>query len=256
MDPYLEGAEWTSVHTELSSEIARQLAPKLRPKYIVRTTRRFLAEAPEDVTISAGDLYPDVAVCRAEQPGQAAAGAIALAPPLQMATVISQPEPQVTIEVRDVANRQWVTAIEVLSPSNKRGAGYREYIDRRSRILRSSAHMIEIDLLREGQRVPMLARLPAAPYFVFISRAEARPVLDVWPIELDGPLPVVPVPLRPPDPDVPLDLQAALTTVYDALGYDLSVDYSRPPEPPLKAEASEWAASLLRAAGHERKRST
>jgi hypothetical protein len=37
MDPYLEGSEWVSVHAELSSEIARQLAPKLRPKYIVRT---------------------------------------------------------------------------------------------------------------------------------------------------------------------------------------------------------------------------
>jgi len=33
IDPYLEGSEWTSVPAELSSEIARQLSPKLRPKY-------------------------------------------------------------------------------------------------------------------------------------------------------------------------------------------------------------------------------
>ncbi len=51
MDPYLEGSEWISVHTEISSEIARQLAPKLRPKYIVRTTRRFVTQVPEDIGI-------------------------------------------------------------------------------------------------------------------------------------------------------------------------------------------------------------
>jgi hypothetical protein len=45
MDPYLEGSEWTSVHVELSSAIARQLAPKLRPKYIVRTMRRLYSPA-------------------------------------------------------------------------------------------------------------------------------------------------------------------------------------------------------------------
>lgn len=35
MDSYLEGSEWSSLHVELSSEIARQLAGKLRPNYIV-----------------------------------------------------------------------------------------------------------------------------------------------------------------------------------------------------------------------------
>ena len=35
----------------------------------------------------------------------------------------------------------------------------------------------------------------------------------------------VPVPLLPGDPDVPLDLQAALTTVYGIFGYDETIDY-------------------------------
>ncbi len=70
--------------------------------------------------------------------------------------------------------------------------------------------------------------LPPAPYFVLLSRAEARPLTDVWPVELWQPLPTVPVPLLPGDADVPLDLQAALTSVYDGFGYDLAIDYTTP----------------------------
>jgi hypothetical protein len=46
MDRYLEGSEWHSVHAELSTELARQLGPKLRPKYIARTVRRFVMDIP------------------------------------------------------------------------------------------------------------------------------------------------------------------------------------------------------------------
>jgi Protein of unknown function (DUF4058) len=56
MDPYLEGSEWSSVHVALSAEMARQLAPKVRPKYIVRTTRRFVTDMLEDIAVTAGDL--------------------------------------------------------------------------------------------------------------------------------------------------------------------------------------------------------
>jgi Protein of unknown function (DUF4058) len=240
MDPYLEGSEWTSVHTELSSEIARQLSPRLRPKYVARTVRRFLADA---------DIYPDVSVQEATHPDALHESAPTWnAPPLQLATVISPWEPQVTIEIRDVARRELVTAIEVLSPSNKRGEGFQEYVDKRSRVLHSSAHLLEIDLLRRGSRVPMAAPLPAASYFVILSRVVRRPIVEVWPVQLQAVLPVVPVPLAAGDPDVSLDLQAALNTVYDALNYDLSVDYTRPLEVPLSAAEAEWAAGRLRAA--------
>lgn len=34
MDPYLEGDDWTSFYAHLATEIARHLAPRLRPKYV------------------------------------------------------------------------------------------------------------------------------------------------------------------------------------------------------------------------------
>jgi hypothetical protein len=206
MDPYLEGSLWTTVHTQLTAEIARQLAPKLRPRYLALTTERFVLEMPESV-----------------------------------------PVPHTTVEIGDTANRQLVTAIEVLSPTNKRGEGREEYLAKRRRMLLSTAHLLEIDLLREGQRVPMRTPLPPAPYVAFLSRAENRPVTEVWPVTLAEPLPTVPVPLLPGDPDVSLDLQLALSTIYDLLGYDLAVDYNRPPEVPLPAEAAACAEERLRA---------
>jgi hypothetical protein len=250
MDPYLEGAEWSSVHAELSSEIARQLAPKLRPKYVARTIRRFITELPEVVAITAAPIYPDVSVTETPRREPSAVGPATVAvAPLELVTAMPVDVPQITIEIRDVANRELVTAIEVLSPTNKRGAGYREYLDKRWRLLRSRAHLIEIDLLRLGQRVPMEQSLPPAPYFVIVSRAERRPIVEVWPIQLHMRLPIVPVPLLVGDPDVLLDLQAALNSVYDSLNYDLSVDYTRPPDVPLEGTAEAWAADHLRAAG-------
>ena len=218
MDPYLEGSEWVSMHVELSSEIARQLAPQLRPKYVVRMTRQCMTEVLDDLAIIAG-IYPDGRV------------------------------PRVSIEIRDVAHRDLVTAIEVLSLTNKRGESYQEYLDKRGHILLSPAHLIEIDLLRLGRRVPMQEPLPPAPYFVFVSRAECRPLVEVWPIYLRSRLPAISVPLLPGDADVPCDLQLALTTVYDTLSYDLSIDYTRPPEVPLDGPDAEWAATVLRDAG-------
>jgi hypothetical protein len=168
---------------------------------------------------------------------------------LELATIIPAPIPHVTIEIRDTANRQLVTAIEVLSPTNKRGDGRQEYLAKRRRILLSTAHLLEIDLLRQGQRVPMQKPLPVAPYFIFLSRAERRPMTEIWPISLREPLPVVPVPLLPGDQDAALDVQQVFTTTYDLLGYDLAVDYTQAPEIPLSKVDLVWAETLRRTAG-------
>ncbi len=163
--------------------------------------------------------------------------------------VMPEPVPHVSVEIRDTGNRKLVTAIELLSPTNKRmGEGRDEYLEKRRRLLLSTAHLVEIDLLRAGERVPMRKPLPAAAYFILVSRAERRPMTDIWPVHLEDPLPPVPIPLLPGDADVPLDLQRAFGNVYDLGGYDLLVDYSRPP---LNADQAAWANRLLNAV-HER----
>jgi hypothetical protein len=249
MDPYLEGSLWQSVHSQLVPEIARQLAPRLRPRYLALTTERIVLATPEGVAVTTASLYPDVGVTRRGRREVREGGTAVATAPLKLATAMPEAVPHVSVEIRDTADRQLVTAIEVLSPTNKRSDGGEEYLAKRNRVLLSTAHLIEIDLLREGRRVPMREPMPPAPYYVFRSRAEDRPIVDVWPIALDERLPEIFVPLLQVDPDVRLDLQAALATVYDAVGYDLALDYARPPEVPLTPEEAAWVEARLRAAG-------
>lgn len=250
MDPYLEGPKWTGVHHALSTEIARQLMPKLVPKYVARPMEYFVMEAPEDFIATTNETYPDVGIYGTARPRVIRESIATWIPtlPIKMATIISEKVPHVRIEIRDVANQELVAAIEVLSITNKRGKGYEKYVEKRSRILRSGTHLLEIDLLRKGKRVPMQSILPNAPYFVFLCRAFHSPVTEVWPIRLQDSLPLVPVPLQNNDSDVSLDLQLALTTVYDTYRYDLTLDYTRPPAVPLEGEEATWAEELLRAA--------
>jgi len=252
MDPYLEGPLWTTLYFTLSSEIVRQLAPRLQPRYLVLPVERFIVEMAEGMAITTGDIYPDAGIVRGQTSAATAQEVATLEAPLQVATVIPSSIPHVSIEIRDRANRQRVTAIEVLSPTNKRGEGRLEYLAKRRRILLSTAHLLEIDLLRRGQRVPMQAALPPAPYFVFLSRAERRPFTDIWPVYLDQPLTIVPVPLLPEDADVPLDLQQCFTATYDLLGYGLAIDYTQPPDVPLPDSVVTWAEDRLRQAGLRR----
>jgi hypothetical protein len=195
--------------------------------------------------------YPDVGILSSHEPGTSIAAAVATAP-LVLPVALPEPIPHISVEIRDRAHRRLVTCIEVLSPTNKRGTGREEYEAKRLEVLSGGAHLFEIDLLRAGRRFPVAVALPPAPYFVFISRAEGRRSVEVWPILLEQPLPTIPVPLLPDDPAVPLDLQAALSTEYDIIGYDELVDYSQPPPGRLTPEQAAWVDQRLRESGRRR----
>jgi hypothetical protein len=248
MDPYLEGDLWLSVHNDLCGEIARQLAPKLRPKYAVLSTRRVILADADEPDIEPQSRFPDVGVLTTQPAATPANGGVATAPMILQAA-LPEPAPHLSIEIRDVAHRRWVTCIEVLSPTNKREPGREEYVDKRFQILSGPAHLLEIDLLRAGTRFPTAEPLPAAPYFVFLSRAERRSLVEVWPVLLERPIPPVTVPLLPGDADVLLDLQQALSTIYEIFGYDELIDYRQPPPGPLTAQQMEWVQERLRQAG-------
>ena len=254
MDPNLEGELWTTVHAALSVEIARQLAPLLRPKYVALIEKRFVLDMPdvdEGIAIdgslgSTGDIYPDVAVAEFGPSNNLSVASISTTAPLQLATVMPTSVPLHTVEIRDVAERRLVTVIEVLLPTNKRGDGRDEYLERRRRLLLSTTHLLEVDLLRAGRRVPMVKALPLAPYFIFLSRSHRRPMTEIWPIALNQPLPTVPVPLLPGDAEVPMDVQQAFTSIYDSFGYDLVVNYTLAQHPPLSPDQAEWVKERLR----------
>src|SRR5436309_13087299 len=164
MDPYLEGSTWMNFHGQFCAEIARQLGPKLRPRYLARLTERFFTDISVDPLASKQPRSPDVGVVESYPLSSRGEGAGIATAPVRVPTEIPESILQFSVEIRDRLERRLVTSIEVLSPTNKRGDGRDEYLAKRYRILQSTAHLIEIDLLRAGQRLPMKRVLPPAPY--------------------------------------------------------------------------------------------
>ena len=79
-----------------------------------------------------------------------------------------------------------------------------------------------------------------------LSRANRRPDVEVWPLQLQAKLPVLPVPLLAPDPDAPLDLGQIVVAVYERGGYDVQIDYAQPVPPPvLPNEETAWVDEHL-----------
>jgi hypothetical protein len=248
MDPYLEGPLWQSFQHQYIAEIARQLSPRLRPKYLAFVSDRIVMDFDDDKGESS--LYPDGRIALVREAAATCTPGVPQEPPLRIPTRMPSPAKLFTVELRDVEERRLVTVIELLSPANKRGDGRKEYLDKRNKILVSDTHLLEIDLLRRGQRVPTQKLLPEQPYFVFLSRADRRPMMDVWPMSLKEEQSTVPVPLLPGDADIPLELQSAFSNVYDTLNYDLAIDYAVPPATPLDDQDQEWIRA--RTSAHDR----
>jgi hypothetical protein len=156
--------------------------------------------------------------------------------------------PNFLIEIRRIQDRELVTLVGLLSAAAKREPGRRKHLRERRWRLRDTVHVLDIDLLRTGERLPLSQDYPASEYCVILSRAEDRPQACVWPIRLDQGLPIVPVPMHS-QPDVSLDLQAAFTAFYDASGMADIVNYREPPDVPFTADQAAWADQLLRGKG-------
>ena len=153
------------------------------------------------------------------------------------------------LEVRGAQEGEEVTVIEVLSPSNKRkGEGHRAYIEKRTATFACLTSLVEIDLLRAGESMPVVRGRPASDYSILVSRSWARPRADLLPFSLRDEIPPLPVPLRRSEQEPTLELGAILHELYDRAGYDLRIDYARPPDPPLREDDAAWAQERLQAA--------
>ncbi|MCS6840326.1 MAG: DUF4058 family protein [Roseiflexus sp.] len=254
MDPYLERSTlWPDVHTGLITAMRDYLQARIAPGYIAQIAP-YVALEQIEIAAPRRALVPAIGVYEREPAASAVASLAVDAPTLTGLALAEIPTRYARIEIRSVVDETLVTAIELLSPVNKRPGpdGAEAYEKKRQELFQSGVHLLEIDLLRGGRR-PHLARpdpLPAAPYFVFLSRAERWPVIDIWACPLQQPLPTVPVPLRRPDPDVPLPLTQIVQQVYRNARYDLRIDYRQPPPPPeLAPEEAAWLDAHLRAKG-------
>jgi hypothetical protein len=254
MDPYVEDRGlWADFHSKLLGEIERTLAAALPERYFIQSGERayvVLAGTDQKETKS---IYPDVGI---ETPaGRRRATAVAEPAAdtgaLTMRAFIDEHFRESFIEIYEAEPEvRLVTCIEVLSPSNKRPGkrGWKLYLRKRNALLLGKANLVEIDLLRGGRRMPMVEPWPDSPYYLLVGRESRAPYCRVWPARFDEPLPVVPVPLAAPDPDLPLALQPMIEAVYERSRYARRLDYTKPLTPPLSPEEAAWLAGRLRTA--------
>jgi hypothetical protein len=238
MNPYLETPDiWPDFHGALAAQLRADLNGLLpAPCYARLEVRSEIGAVEPDET--ANRIVSDVTV-----------------------SVRVDPTRHSFVEIRDPSQgHQLITLIEIVSPSNKRpGADRRAYLQKQREVLDSNASLIELDLLRSGDRLLPYPDLdeaigqwePAADYLVLVNRAWRRVGAamdyDLFPIRFAEPLPCILVPLREGQEEVRLDLQQAFDHAYDAGPYRRgAVNYAAPPVPPLEGEAAARAEAMLR----------
>jgi hypothetical protein len=242
MDPYLEADMWPDIHHTLATYVRESVAPQIAPKYVAKIEPAIVKDRSADQDI--GIMYPDVALLEKQPRPNPPASPM----PRNHATPATVYLPLLTeVEVRIPAiyiynrkRQQLITAIEILSPVNKREPQLSEYRRKRKELRQSGVHLLEIDLIRRGQPPFQHAQLPVSDYRVILERAD-RVHSEIWVLDLVDPLPVLPVPLLEPDVDATFDLGQILRELYVRSYYHQAIDYHQDPPPPaLSPEKSAW----------------
>jgi hypothetical protein len=246
MNPYLEHPSlWEGVHARLIVSIANQLQPLLDPRYVATVEERVFIEGPQQ-------RIPDVWIQKTdkvdlERPQLESVGDTALVVEVKQLEIHQR-----HVEIRDAYNdMKLVSLIELLSPSNKRpGPGQQSYLEKQREVLERDCHLVEIDLLRDGDRVVSIPQwklfeFERFDYVACVSRWPHRTKFEVYPRRLQERLPRLAVPLADPDPDIPLDIQLAVEQVYSEGRYARRLRYEQPCHPALDDELQAWVNQCL-----------
>lgn len=255
MDPYLE-AHWGDVHARLMVYAADTLAPQLPPNLVAHVEEYMSVQGDDEARRFASDVRVEELPTNGDQaPAAEVGGTVTLVEPLVVPTALPRRTLRsIRILDPDSGNRI-VTAVEVLSRSNKVGReGREEYERKQTELLNAGASLVEVDLLRAGGHVLAVPydNFPLGfrePYRICVVRAWALQQGEIYRAGFQAPLPKVRVPLRKTDTDVVLDLQAVLDEVYRKGQYDRLIDYSGEPAPRLEPADAAWADDLLRQLG-------
>lgn len=246
MDPYLEHPTlWPDVHNRLIAAIADAVSPRIAPDYYVGLERRAYVLSPDDMAM----IYlgrPDIAVIQPEFRQPTARLPLAAAGVYEIELLMNDEVSENYLEVREVKTGRVITVLELLSPANKlHTKGRADYIFKREYILSSQTHLVEIDLLRAGEPMPMnSSRRREGDYRIIVSRASHRPKALLYPFTLRQRIPTFDLPLLPGDREPAVELNNILHDLYERARFDLRLDYAQPPLPPLSEADTVWAQEL------------
>ena len=155
----------------------------------------------------------------------------------------------VWIEIRPAPRATPVTVIEVLSPTNKAGAGFAEYSTEATATIRRKVHLVELDLLLQRRAAADgSSRSPRATSMRWFPARKNVPNRTSTPGRSRTRLPPSRSRSCAPDPDVLLDLAAAFATVYERAATPGRIDYAAPAATMKKTADRAWAERIAKAA--------
>ncbi len=249
MDPWLEGSLFGDLHAALTIYLREALNAALPAGYMALGNHLVWVDDTATRLPDTGVFGPDHA---------AGSSDTAVLPGLVTLGTGRTPEDreQPYLEILTTAGRRLVTAVEVLSPANKKkGAGRTAYQDKQEEFRLGGVNLVEIDLLRTGSHttaVPLTTlrrKAGASEYHVSVRVASAPAQYFAAALRLADRLPAFGIPLDPGVAPVVVDLQPLLDRAYDTGRYAHAVDYRRDPAPPLAPEQRAWANAVLKERG-------
>lgn len=250
MDPYLEDSgRWPDFHARFLTYWCDAINDLLPGRYVASLNERVQLVAPPDERDR--QIGPDVTISRPGPPNSEGVPSVAVltAEPLVVPfpTLYVDPPRETFIEIYNLPERALVAVLELLSPSNKVEPGRSDYYAKRNALMLHEVHLVELDLLIRGRRLPAGNPLPPADYYALVSRGDGNQQTHVYRWNVRQPLRQLPVPLLAPDPDIWFDLGAVFTMAYDRGRYARELDYTRPLGLPLSDADKQWVAEQLKA---------
>src|SRR3954471_15351967 len=129
-------------------------------------------------------MLPDLSVSQSYPLPEKVPSATAVATldrePVTLGLEYAEEETESFLRVLHRPDASLIAVLELLSPTNKEGAGRLSYLEKRNDLVRENVHLVELDLLLGGSRLPTEGKLPAGDYYAFVSRGDRRPECEVY----------------------------------------------------------------------------
>ena len=242
IDPFLEAqGYWPDFHASAITYCRDAIADRLPETYLVRIEERIhlVGRPPREVNKL---IRPDLVIERGSGFSTFEGMATVLeVEPTTIPVAILEEVRETYLEIIHRPERTLVAVVELLSPDNKVEPGFGQYLAKRNALLRGPVHLIELDFLVGGRRVPMARPLPPGDVYALVARGDRRPDCEVYAWSIRQPLSAIRIPLLSPDPDLALDLAAVYATTFERGRYSRSIDYDAPLSIGLASDDRAWA---------------
>jgi hypothetical protein len=248
IDPYIEAQNyWPDFRVTFLTCFRNAIADLLPESYMVRIEERlYLIDGlVNDRRLTKPDLTIENSPGWSDYGGAAVAMEVEVEPTTVPIPILEEVRERY-LEITHRPDRTLVTVIELLSPDNKVEPGFGQYVTKRDALFHTPVHVVELDFLIGGHRLPMGRPLPPGDAYALVARGDRRPACEVYAWSIRRPLPAIRLPLMAPDPDLRLNLAAIYATALDQGRYARSIEYSAPLSIPLAQEDRAWAEERAR----------